>query len=76
MIDAEFVERYQIDYVAHDEDPYVSAGHEDVYDFVKRVGARLFIHLCIAPHPDLASILGRQIHSHPTNAGRIDILTA
>ncbi|TFY55147.1 hypothetical protein EVG20_g9427 [Dentipellis fragilis] len=38
VIDADFVEKYKIDYVAHDEDPYVSAGHEDVYSFVKHQG--------------------------------------
>ncbi|KAI0651253.1 hypothetical protein C8Q79DRAFT_996750 [Trametes meyenii] len=38
IIDAEFIEKYQIDYVAHDEDPYVSSGHDDVYAFVKNQG--------------------------------------
>ncbi|KAI0270736.1 hypothetical protein BC834DRAFT_862966 [Gloeopeniophorella convolvens] len=38
VIDATFVEKYNIDYVAHDEEPYLSAGHEDVYGFVKSIG--------------------------------------
>ncbi|KAH9893961.1 hypothetical protein C8Q73DRAFT_693952 [Cubamyces lactineus] len=38
VIDAAFVEKYQIDYVAHDEDPYASSGHDDVYAFVKSQG--------------------------------------
>jgi glycerol-3-phosphate cytidylyltransferase-like family protein len=41
VIDQAFIDRYQIDYVAHDEDPYVSSGHEDVYAFVKGLGAPL-----------------------------------
>ena len=39
VITQEFVDKYQIDYVAHDDDPYVSAGHDDVYQFVKDQGA-------------------------------------
>ncbi|KAI1790614.1 hypothetical protein LXA43DRAFT_1095375 [Ganoderma leucocontextum] len=38
VIDQAFLEKYQIDYVAHDEDPYVSNGHDDVYAFVKNQG--------------------------------------
>jgi choline-phosphate cytidylyltransferase len=38
IIDAAFIEKYKIDYVAHDEDPYVAEGHEDVYSYVKSIG--------------------------------------
>ncbi|KAJ7584936.1 cholinephosphate cytidylyltransferase [Mycena floridula] len=38
IIDQHFVDKYQIDYVAHDEDPYVAEGHDDVYGFVKSQG--------------------------------------
>ncbi|EIW56563.1 uncharacterized protein TRAVEDRAFT_65724 [Trametes versicolor FP-101664 SS1] len=38
VIDAAFIEKYQIDYVAHDEDPYASTGHDDVYAFAKGQG--------------------------------------
>jgi choline-phosphate cytidylyltransferase len=38
VIDAAFIDKYNIDYVAHDEEPYLSAGHEDVYAFVKSLG--------------------------------------
>ena len=38
VIDGAFLEKYKIDYVAHDEEPYLSAGHEDVYEFVKSRG--------------------------------------
>ena len=39
VITQEFIDKYEIDYVAHDDDPYVSAGHDDVYQFVKDQGA-------------------------------------
>ncbi|TBU44614.1 hypothetical protein BD309DRAFT_958045, partial [Dichomitus squalens] len=38
VIDQSFLDKYQIDYVAHDEDPYVSGNHDDVYAFVKNQG--------------------------------------
>ncbi|KAH7882127.1 hypothetical protein F5I97DRAFT_421970 [Phlebopus sp. FC_14] len=38
VLDASFLEKWQIDYVAHDELPYASEGHEDVYAFVKEQG--------------------------------------
>lgn len=40
IIDAEFLDRFQIDYVAHDEDPYAGyEGSEDIYGLVKDLGA-------------------------------------
>lgn len=39
IITPEFLEKYKIDYVAHDEDPYSAAGHDDVYRSVKREGS-------------------------------------
>ncbi|KZT05214.1 uncharacterized protein LAESUDRAFT_727155 [Laetiporus sulphureus 93-53] len=38
VIDEAFLQKYQIDYVAHDEDPYVSAGIDDVYGYCKSKG--------------------------------------
>jgi choline-phosphate cytidylyltransferase len=38
VIDAAFIEKHQIDYVAHDEEAYQSAGYEDVYGFAKSLG--------------------------------------
>lgn len=39
VIDQSFLEKHQIDYVAHDEDPYKgSDGSEDVYHYVKASG--------------------------------------
>ncbi|KAJ7718597.1 cholinephosphate cytidylyltransferase [Mycena maculata] len=38
IIDQAFLDKYQIDYVAHDEEPYASSGHEDVYSYCKSLG--------------------------------------
>ena len=38
VIDPAFLEKYNIDYVAHDDEPYLSAGHDDVYALVKSLG--------------------------------------
>jgi choline-phosphate cytidylyltransferase len=38
VINAAFLEKHNIDYVAHDDEPYLSAGHDDVYAFVKSLG--------------------------------------
>lgn len=38
ILDQAFLDKYEIDYVAHDEDPYGAAGHEDVYSYVKSQG--------------------------------------
>ncbi|KAG6911051.1 hypothetical protein DXG01_004565 [Tephrocybe rancida] len=38
VIDEEFIQKYQIDYVAHDEDPYASGDHADVYGYAKSQG--------------------------------------
>ncbi|KAG6867465.1 hypothetical protein C0993_002487 [Termitomyces sp. T159_Od127] len=39
VIDEAFIQKYEIDYVAHDELPYASADHEDVYAYAKSQGA-------------------------------------
>jgi len=44
IITPEFLEKYKIDYVAHDEDPYAAAGHDDVYNPVKREGSSCILH--------------------------------
>jgi choline-phosphate cytidylyltransferase len=38
VVDTTFLAKFNIDYVAHDDEPYVSAGHEDVYAVVKSIG--------------------------------------
>lgn len=36
--DEEFITKHKIDFVAHDDEPYTSSDHEDVYAFVKSRG--------------------------------------
>lgn len=38
-ITQDFIDKYAIDYVAHDDAPYVSVGTDDVYSYVKSHGA-------------------------------------
>jgi choline-phosphate cytidylyltransferase len=38
VIDQEFMDKHKIDFVAHDEAPYTSAGSDDIYAFVKKQG--------------------------------------
>lgn len=38
VITQEFLDKHIIDFVAHDDEPYPSAGHDDVYKFVKDQG--------------------------------------
>ncbi|KIK54661.1 hypothetical protein GYMLUDRAFT_48581 [Collybiopsis luxurians FD-317 M1] len=40
IVTPDFLERYQIDYIAHDEDPYKAEGlgHDDVYAEIKKAG--------------------------------------
>ena len=39
VLDTEFLKKYAIDYVAHDEDPYAgSGGTKDIYQFIKDQG--------------------------------------
>ena len=42
----EFMEKYKIDYVAHDEEAYPSAGVGDVYGYVKSVGESMSGNIC------------------------------
>lgn len=41
QVDQAFIDKWQIDYVAHDEEPYASAGKEDVYAYAKSIGQSL-----------------------------------
>lgn len=40
FVTEDFIKRYEIDYVAHDEEAYASAGHDDVYTYVKSQGKK------------------------------------
>lgn len=35
----------QIDFVAHDDIPYTSAGSEDVYKHIKEAGEHIYMHI-------------------------------
>ncbi|KAI0277875.1 hypothetical protein BGY98DRAFT_977120 [Russula aff. rugulosa BPL654] len=62
VIDATFLAKYNIDYVAHDDEPYVSAGHEDVYAFVKSLGK--FIPTRRTPGISTSSLLERIVKGY------------
>jgi glycerol-3-phosphate cytidylyltransferase-like family protein len=47
VIDPTFLAKYNIDYVAHDDEPYLSAGHEDVYAYVKSIGSSATSPACV-----------------------------
>lgn len=38
IIDEAFLKKHRIDFVAHDDIPYVTAGIEDAYENVKKLG--------------------------------------
>ena len=38
MISLDFLEKNNIDFVCHDDDPYASDGVEDIYAQIKKVG--------------------------------------
>jgi len=44
IITPEFLEKHKIDYVAHDEDPYVAVGLDDIYGPVKREGSSCLLY--------------------------------
>jgi choline-phosphate cytidylyltransferase len=49
VVDDAFIEKYEIDYVAHDEESYASSGHSDVYHHVKSIGVFYYPPL----HPEI-----------------------
>ncbi|KAN0079971.1 hypothetical protein V8E55_009537 [Tylopilus felleus] len=62
ILDAAFLEKWKIDYVAHDEEPYVADGHNDVYAFVKQRGQ--FIPTRRTPGISTSDLLERIIASY------------
>ncbi|KAN0142154.1 hypothetical protein V8E53_000616 [Lactarius tabidus] len=62
VIDAGFIDKYNTDYVAHDEEPYLSAGHEDVYSFMKSLGK--FTPTRQTPGISTSSLLERIVKSY------------
>ncbi len=67
IIDPAFLEKYNIDYVAHDDEPYLSAGHDDVYAFVKTLGLSV-PRQCTSG----SSHVTRQIHPNASHAGHFN----
>lgn len=47
VIDQTFLDKWAIDYVAHDEAPYASGDHDDVYAYVKSQGQQYQKHMII-----------------------------
>ncbi|KAG8935840.1 hypothetical protein FRC03_012850 [Tulasnella sp. 419] len=63
VIDQAFLDKHQIDYVAHDEDPYKgSDGSDDVYDYVKRTGH--FIPTRRTPGVSTSELLERMVRGY------------
>jgi choline-phosphate cytidylyltransferase len=46
IITPEFIAKHDIDYVAHDEDPYAGGGVDDIYKPVKDMGAQACLLCC------------------------------
>jgi hypothetical protein len=80
IIDQAFLDKYQIDYVAHDEDPYAASGHDDVYEYCKGLGMCAFYFYspprCRCRCSPLARRAHRQIHPHAPHARRVDVRAA
>jgi len=62
ILDAAFLEKWKIDYVAHDEEPYVAEGHDDVYAFVKERGQ--FIPTRRTPGVSTSDLLARIVSGY------------
>ncbi|TFK24879.1 hypothetical protein FA15DRAFT_669079 [Coprinopsis marcescibilis] len=62
VITQEFLDEHQIDYVAHDEEAYPSAGVEDVYGYVKSVGK--FFPTRRTPGVSTSDLLGRIVSGY------------
>ncbi|KAI0077693.1 hypothetical protein K474DRAFT_1707164 [Panus rudis PR-1116 ss-1] len=62
IIDEEFLQKYKIDYVAHDQDPYGSAGHDDVYAYCKSQGK--FLPTLRTPGISTSDLLARLVSGY------------
>lgn len=60
--------QYKIDYVAHDADPYISAGHDDVYAHCKIRGSLSFFFLLAFLSYFLCSFLTRSASIFPQSS--------
>jgi hypothetical protein len=66
------MEKYNIDYVAHDDEPYLSAGHDDVYAFVKSIGLS-DSHSFAFKHPHR---FVRKVHTDASHARHLNEFTS
>lgn len=57
VIDAAFLDKHRIDFVAHDAAPYVSAGSDDTYAIPKRLGR--FLATQRTPHISTTDLIDR-----------------
>ncbi|CAL1698065.1 unnamed protein product [Somion occarium] len=62
VITEEFLQKYEIDYVAHDQDPYGSAGHDDVYAYCKTQGK--FLPTLRTPGISTSDLLARLVSGY------------
>jgi len=62
VIDETFLEKWKIDYVAHDEDPYAASGHDDVYAHIKAQGK--FLPTRRTPGVSTSELLERIVHGY------------
>lgn len=67
-VSLEFLEEHQIDYVAHDDAPYVCEGCEDVYGFLKKIGR--FIPTKRAAKISTTLLITRILKNYPTYVRR------
>ncbi|OAG30107.1 choline-phosphate cytidylyltransferase [Nematocida displodere] len=64
VITEEFLQKYKIDYVAHDEDKYPSNNHEDVYHYVKEKG--IFVPTQRTEGISTSDLITRVLYSYDT----------
>jgi len=62
VINEAFIRKYKIDYVAHDEDPYVSSGLKDVFEYTKSQGK--FIPTRRTPGISTSELLARIVSAY------------
>ena len=67
VVDQEFLDKHNIDYIAHDELVYPSKTHDDVYSFAKTQGMP-------SPLPSIIEkLMHRPIRSYPSNTSNFNI---
>jgi glycerol-3-phosphate cytidylyltransferase-like family protein len=67
VVDQEFLDKHNIDYIAHDELVYPSKTHDDVYSFAKTQG------MLTIPSLQIVKLTHRPIRPHPPNTSHLNI---